>query len=72
MTDLQVLMGKYEKTITQLEAQIVEVRRKMDIVTEASLLLEEEGLASNAASVQEYSSCCNLSGTEEPFMQNRG
>jgi hypothetical protein len=72
MTDLQVLMGKYEKTITQLEAQIVEVRRKMDIVTEASLLLEEEGLASNAAGVQEYSSCCNLSGTEEPFMQGRG
>jgi hypothetical protein len=44
----------------------------MDIVTEASLLLEEEGLASNAAGVQEYSSCCNLSGTEEPFMQGRG
>jgi hypothetical protein len=71
MTELQVLMGKYEKTITQLEAQIVEIRRKMDIVTEVSLLLEEEGLASNAASMHEYSSCCNLSGPEEPFM-NRG
>jgi hypothetical protein len=72
MTDLQVLMGKYETTIAQLEAQIVEVRRKMDIVTEASLLLEEEGLASNAASMNDYASCCNLSGTEEPFLQRRG
>lgn len=67
MTDLQVLMGKYEKTITQLEAQIAEIRRKMDIVTEASLLLEEEGLASKAASVPEYSLGSNLSGTEEPY-----
>jgi hypothetical protein len=71
MTDLQVLMGKYEKTITQLEAQIAGVRRKMDIVAEASLLLEEEGLTADAARAHEYASCCNLSGTEEPFIQNR-
>jgi hypothetical protein len=72
MTDLHVLTEKYTKTITQLEAQIAEVRRKMDIVTEALLLLEEEGLAEGAASAHDYSSCCNLSGIEEPFSQNRG
>jgi hypothetical protein len=71
MTDLELLTEKYRKKITELEAEITELRRKMDIVVEVSLLLEEEGLISNVAS-SEYSSCCDLSGTEEPFMPSKG
>jgi hypothetical protein len=72
MTDLQILTEKYKKTVTQLEGQIAEIRRKMDIVAEASRLLEEEGLVSDVAGAQDYATCCNLSGMEEPFLQDRG
>jgi tetratricopeptide (TPR) repeat protein len=43
--DLQRLIEKYRKGIIQLEAQVEEVKHKLDIVVEASRLLEEEGLA---------------------------
>ena len=72
MTDLQMLIERYKKNVAQLEAQIVEIRRKMDIVTETSRLLEEEGLGVALSGTSEYSSCCDLSGIEEPFIQNRG
>ena len=42
--DLQRLIEKYRKEITQLEAQVEEVKHKHDILLEASRLLEEEGL----------------------------
>jgi len=44
MTDLQSLIEKYRRELTQLEAQIVEVKHKHDVLVEASLLLEEEAL----------------------------
>ena len=45
MTDLQQLIEKYKKEITQLEAQIVEMKRRQGILIEASILLQEEALA---------------------------
>ena len=42
MTDLQRLIEKYRKEITQLEAQAEEMKHKHDILVEASRLLEEE------------------------------
>jgi tetratricopeptide (TPR) repeat protein len=42
--DLQRLIEKCRKEITQLEAQVKEVKHKHDILLEASRLLEEEGL----------------------------
>ncbi|HVN23170.1 MAG TPA: hypothetical protein VMT71_04325 [Syntrophorhabdales bacterium] len=72
MTDLHLLIERYKKNITQLEAQIADLRRKLDVVTEASRLLEEEGLLAPAADTSDYASCCNLSGPEEPFIRNRG
>jgi chromatin segregation and condensation protein Rec8/ScpA/Scc1 (kleisin family) len=41
MTDLQRLIEKYGNEITELEAQIVEVKHKHDILVEASRLLEQ-------------------------------
>ncbi len=41
MTDLQRLIEKYEKRMAELEAQIEEVKRKHDILVEASRLLKE-------------------------------
>jgi hypothetical protein len=41
MPDLQRLIEKYKKEITQLEAQVKDVKRKHDILAEASRLLEE-------------------------------
>ena len=40
--DLQRLIEKYRKEITQLEAEVEEVKHKHDILMEASRLLEEE------------------------------
>ncbi|HME42679.1 MAG TPA: tetratricopeptide repeat protein [Syntrophorhabdales bacterium] len=45
--DLQRLIEKYRKEITQLEAQIEEVKHKHAILVEASRLLEEEALTSH-------------------------
>jgi uncharacterized protein YbgA (DUF1722 family) len=42
MTDLQRLTEKYRKEITQLEAHIAELKRKQNILVQASRLLEEE------------------------------
>ena len=44
MTDLQRLIEKYRKELTQLEAQIEEVKHKHGILVEASRLLGEEAL----------------------------
>ncbi|MGD0238480.1 MAG: hypothetical protein ABSC55_28580 [Syntrophorhabdales bacterium] len=44
ITDLQQLIERYRKEITQLEAQVEKVKHKHDILVEASRLLEEEGL----------------------------
>ncbi|HME45162.1 MAG TPA: hypothetical protein VKF36_18865 [Syntrophorhabdales bacterium] len=41
MTDLQRLIEKYRKELTQLEAQIVEVKREHDVLVEASRLLKD-------------------------------
>ncbi len=45
--DLQRLMEKYGKKITQLEAEAEEVKHKHTILMEAARLLEEEGLIRN-------------------------
>ncbi len=45
MTDLQRLMEKYRKEITQLEAEVEEVKHKHGILVEAARLFEQEGLA---------------------------
>jgi uncharacterized protein YjbI with pentapeptide repeats len=42
MTDLQQLIEKYQRRMADLEAQIAALRRKHDILVEASRLLEEE------------------------------
>ena len=44
ITDLQRLIEKYKKETAQLEADVEEVKRKHDILLEASRLLEEEAL----------------------------
>ncbi len=45
MTDLQRVIEKYEKRMTELEAQMGVLRHKHDILLEASRLLEEEAQA---------------------------
>ena len=50
MTHLQRLVEKYEKTMTELEAQIGALRHKHDILLEASRLLEEEAQTSDVSS----------------------
>jgi tetratricopeptide (TPR) repeat protein len=53
--DLQRLIEKYRKEITQLEAEVEEVKHKHDILVEASLLLEEEVLKPYRAVYQRLS-----------------
>jgi hypothetical protein len=72
MTDLQMLIDRYKKNVAQFEAQIEEIKRKLTIATEASRLLEEEGLGAALTGMTEHSSCCNLSGMDEPLMRSRG
>jgi hypothetical protein len=45
MTGLNLLIEKYETRISELETQMTEVKRKLETVTEASRLLQEEGLS---------------------------
>jgi hypothetical protein len=45
MTGLSLLMEKYETRLKEFEAQMAEIKRKLEIVTEASRLLKEEGLS---------------------------
>jgi hypothetical protein len=57
MTDLQRLIEKYREEITQLEAQVEEVKRRQDTLTEAARLVKEEGMARHrtlALSVAKY------------------
>ena len=42
ITDLQQLIERYRKEITQLETQVEKVKHKHDILVKASRLLEEE------------------------------
>ncbi len=44
MAHLQRLAGKYNNEITQLEAQVKDVKRSRDVLVEAARLLEEEAL----------------------------
>jgi hypothetical protein len=44
MSGLQLLTEKYVTRLKELEAQLADVKHKLDIATEASRLLEEEGL----------------------------
>ena len=44
MNNLQFLIDKYTEKVAELETQILDIKRKLNIVTEASRLLEEEGL----------------------------
>ncbi len=50
MTDLQQLIEKYEKRMTDLEAQIAALRHKHDTLLEALRLLEEEAQTPAACS----------------------
>jgi hypothetical protein len=45
MTGLNLLIEKYETRLQDLEAQMTEVRRKLETVTETFRLLKEEGLS---------------------------
>ena len=45
MTSLQSLIDRYTDKLAQLEMQVSDVKHKLNIVMEASRLLEEEGLS---------------------------
>jgi hypothetical protein len=45
MSGLNLLVEKYETRLKELEAQMAEVKRKLETVTEALRLLKEEGLS---------------------------
>jgi hypothetical protein len=45
MSGLNLLIEKYENRLKELETQMEEVKRKLEVVTEASRLLKEEGLS---------------------------
>jgi hypothetical protein len=45
MLGLNLLIEKYENRLKELETQVEEVKRKLEVVTEASRLLKEEGLS---------------------------
>jgi len=45
MSGLQSLRERYVAQLKELEIRIAEIRHKLGIVTEASRLLEEEGLS---------------------------
>ncbi len=53
--NLRQLTEKYAKEITQLEAQLQEVKRKHDILVEAARLLEEEVLTPHGSVCEELS-----------------
>jgi hypothetical protein len=44
MINLQFLIDRYKKRLEELETQVSDVKRKLNIAIEASRLLEEEGL----------------------------
>jgi hypothetical protein len=48
MSGLQLLTEKYVNRLKELEAQVEDVKHKLEIVMEASRLLEEEGLSEDA------------------------
>jgi hypothetical protein len=56
MPDLQRLIEKYKKEIAQLEAHVEEVKRKHDILAEASRLLQEAALAPHRTLYENLSS----------------
>jgi len=45
MTNLQSLIDRYMNNLAELETQVSDVKHKLNIVMEASRLLEEEGLS---------------------------
>ncbi len=45
MSGLQSLIERYGGQLKELEARMADVNRKLEIVTETSRLLEEEGLS---------------------------
>jgi hypothetical protein len=53
MSSLQLLTEKYVNQLKELEASMAEVRRKLEIVMEASRLLEEEGFSEDSPSFAE-------------------
>jgi hypothetical protein len=48
MSGLHLLTGKYVSQLKELEAQLADVKHKLDTVMEASRLLEQEGLAEDS------------------------
>jgi hypothetical protein len=50
MSSLQLLTEKYVNQLKELEASMAEVKRKLEIVMEASRLLTEEGLSEDSHS----------------------
>ena len=50
MVSLQLLTEKYVNQLKELEASVAEVKRKLEVVMEASRLLEEEGLSEDSHS----------------------
>ena len=45
MSGLQLLIERYVAQLNELEARMADVNRKLEIITETSRLLEEEGLS---------------------------
>ena len=45
MSGLKMLTGKYVAEMKELETRLADVKHKLEIVLEASRLLEEEGLS---------------------------
>ena len=45
MSGLNLLTEKYVTQLKELESRVAEVKRKLETLTEASRLLEEEGLS---------------------------
>ena len=58
MDDLQRLIQKYEKEIAQLQAHVGEIKHKLDIMVEASRLLEEEVLVPHRTLYEKISDAC--------------
>ena len=45
MSGLQSLIERYVGQLKELEARMTDVKRKLEIITEASRLLEQDGLS---------------------------
>ncbi len=51
MTGLQLLVERYGTRLRELETRLTETKHRLEIVSEASRLLDEEGLSENKSSI---------------------